>query len=154
MSLGEMCVGASSKVHSDGQTLSALLQIGKIGDVPSIAFGLRIMLGCGGWGPALLDQDWHVMRVCRLYPQVILPLFDEEGAKAVAWVERHVSEYGGDPNRIVLTGHSAGGIPRRFLAFNHEFLRKFCADPNRIAGLVGLSGTCVFVPDSGGHERF
>lgn len=84
----------------------------------------------------------------RLYPQVTFPLFDEDGARAIAWVEHHVSEYGGDPNHIVLMGHSAGGHTAAFLAFNHEFLRKFGADPHSIAGLVGLSGTYVFVPDS------
>jgi acetyl esterase/lipase len=84
----------------------------------------------------------------RLYPEVTFPLFDEDGARAVAWVEHHVREYGGDPNHIVLMGHSAGGHTAAFLAFNHEFLRKFGADPHSIAGLVGLSGTYVFVPDS------
>lgn len=84
----------------------------------------------------------------RLYPQVTFPLFDEDGATAIAWVEHHVSEYGGDPTHIVLMGHSAGGHTAAFLAFNHEFLRKFGADPHGIAGLIGLSGTYVFVPDS------
>jgi dipeptidyl aminopeptidase/acylaminoacyl peptidase len=55
---------------------------------------------------------------------------------------------GGDPSHIVLMGHSAGGHTAAFLAFNHDFLRKFGADPNSIAGLVGLAGTYVFVPDS------
>jgi len=84
----------------------------------------------------------------RLYPAVTFPLFDEDGAAAVAWVERHISAYGGDPHRIVLMGHSAGGHTAAFLAFNHVFLRRFGADPHDIAGLVGLSGTYEFVPDS------
>jgi acetyl esterase/lipase len=81
----------------------------------------------------------------RLYPQVTFPLFDEDGAKAVAWVEHHVREYRGDPAHIVLMGHSAGGHTAAFLAFNHRFLRKFGADPKDIVGLVGLSGTYVLV---------
>ena len=84
----------------------------------------------------------------RLYPQVSFPAFDEDGARAVAWVEQHVQEFGGDPHHIVLMGHSAGGHTAAFLAFNHEFLRKFGADPNSIAGLVGLSGTYVLVPET------
>ena len=84
----------------------------------------------------------------RLYPQVSFPAFDEDGARAVAWVEQHVQEFGGDPHRIVLMGHSAGGHTAAFLAFNHEFVRKFGADPNSIAGLVGLSGTYVLVPET------
>jgi acetyl esterase/lipase len=84
----------------------------------------------------------------RLYPQVSFPAFDEDGARAVAWVEQHVQEFGGDARHIVLMGHSAGGHTAAFLALNHEFLRKFGADPSAIAGLVGLSGTYVLVPDT------
>jgi acetyl esterase/lipase len=84
----------------------------------------------------------------RLYPQVTFPLFDEDGARAVAWVERHAQEFGGDPRHIVLMGHSAGGHTAAFLAFNHAFLEKFGADPRSISGLIGLSGTYVLVPDT------
>jgi acetyl esterase/lipase len=84
----------------------------------------------------------------RLYPQVSFPAFDEDGARAVAWVEQHVQEFGGDPHHIVLMGHSAGGHTAAFLAFNHEFLKKYGADPNSISGLVGLSGTYVLVPET------
>jgi acetyl esterase/lipase len=84
----------------------------------------------------------------RLYPQVSFPAFDEDGARAVAWVEQHAQEFGGDPHRIVLMGHSAGGHTAAFLAFDHEFLRKLGADPSSIAGLVGLSGTYVLVPET------
>ena len=38
----------------------------------------------------------------RLYPEVSFPAFDEDGARAVAWVEQHVQEFGGDPHHIVL----------------------------------------------------
>ena len=34
------------------------------------------------------------------------------------------------------------------MAFNHEFLRQYGGDPDGIAGLIGLSGTYVFTPDS------
>ena len=60
----------------------------------------------------------------RLYPQVTFPAFDEDGARAVAWVEQHIQEFGGDPHHIVLMGHSAGGHTAAFLAFNHAFLQK------------------------------
>jgi acetyl esterase/lipase len=84
----------------------------------------------------------------RLYPQVTFPAFDEDGARAVAWVEQHAGEFGGNPKHIVLMGHSAGGHTAAFLALNHAFLAKYGADPHDISGFVGLSGTYVFVPDS------
>ena len=84
----------------------------------------------------------------RLYPQVVFPLFDEDGARAVAWVEQHVQEFGGDPQRIVLMGHSAGGHTAAFLALNHAFLQHFGANSSNIVGLIGLSGPYALVPDS------
>jgi acetyl esterase/lipase len=84
----------------------------------------------------------------RLYPQVSFPAFDEDGARAVAWVNQHIEEFGGDPHQLVLMGHSAGGHTAAFLALNHEFLRKFGGDPDSIVGLVGLSGTYVLVPET------
>jgi acetyl esterase/lipase len=84
----------------------------------------------------------------RLFPQVTFPLFDEDGARAVAWVEQHAGEFGGDPKRIVLMGHSAGGHTAAFLAFNHAFLERFGANSHSIVGLIGLSGTYTFIPDS------
>jgi acetyl esterase/lipase len=84
----------------------------------------------------------------RLYPQVTFPAFDEDGAHAVAWVEQHIREFGGNPDRLVLMGHSAGGHTAAFLAFNHAFLERCGASPRNIVGLIGLSGTYVLVPDT------
>jgi acetyl esterase/lipase len=84
----------------------------------------------------------------RLYPQVTFPLFDEDGVRALAWVQQHVADYGGNPHCIVLMGHSAGAHTAAFLAFNRDFTRKSGADPDGIAGLVGLSGPYALVPDT------
>lgn len=54
----------------------------------------------------------------RLYPQVKFPQFLDDGALAVAWVQKHAQEFGGDPHRIVLMGHSAGGHEAAFLAYD------------------------------------
>ena len=100
-------------------------------------------------GVALAQRGFvAVLPDYRLYPQVTFPGFDADGAGAVAWVERHAREFGGDPSNIVLMGHSAGGHTAAFLALNHAFLRKYGADPACISGLVGLSGTYVLVPDT------
>jgi triacylglycerol lipase len=44
----------------------------------------------------------------RLAPQSTWPSGIEDLAAAVAWLRANVAQYGGDPNRIVLWGHSAG----------------------------------------------
>jgi acetyl esterase/lipase len=100
-------------------------------------------------GTALAEQGFvAVLPDYRLYPQVTFPLFDEDGARAVAWVQRHAREFGGDPRRIVLMGHSAGAHTAAFLALNHAFLERCGASSHGIVGLIGLSGPYALVPDS------
>ena len=84
----------------------------------------------------------------RLYPQVKFPVFIDDGAMAIAWVQQHAQEFGGDPHRIVLMGHSAGGHEAAFLAYDRELLQKVGAHPEWIVGLVGLSGPYALEPDS------
>jgi acetyl esterase/lipase len=100
-------------------------------------------------GAALAERGFvAVIPDYRLYPAVTFPAFCEDGAHAIDWVQEHIDEFGGDPERIVLMGHSAGAHIAAFLAFNHEFVAKAGANPNSIVGLVGLSGPYVLVPDT------
>lgn len=84
----------------------------------------------------------------RLYPQVKFPAFLDDGALAVAWVQKHAPEFGGDPRRIVLMGHSAGGHEAAFLAYDPRLLQKAGARPEWIVGLIGLSGPYALEPNS------
>jgi acetyl esterase/lipase len=100
-------------------------------------------------GAALAEQGFvTVLPDYRLYPRVKFPDFMDDGAHAVAWVQQHAAEFGGDPHEIVLMGHSAGAHMAAFLALNRDFLAKHGANPEDIAGLVGLSGPYVLAPNS------
>lgn len=100
-------------------------------------------------GAALAERGFiTVIPDYRLYPAVAFPAFCEDGAHALAWVEAHAQEFGGDPHRIVLMGHSAGAHMAAFIAFNHAFDAQAGADARSIVGLVGLSGPYALVPDT------
>ncbi|RQO55387.1 esterase [Paucibacter sp. KBW04] len=51
-----------------------------------------------------------------LCPEVGLDRIPLQLTQALAWVWRHAAEYGGDPNQIILLGHSAGGHLASMLA--------------------------------------
>jgi len=83
----------------------------------------------------------------RLYPQVRFPGFVQDCAAAVAWVRAHAAEYGGDPHRLFLMGHSAGGQIATLLALDPEYLAAVGMEPKRdLAGVIGLAGPYDFLP--------
>jgi acetyl esterase/lipase len=84
----------------------------------------------------------------RLYPQVKFPDFVDDAAKAVAWVQQHAEEFGGDPRHIVLMGHSAGAHLAAFVALKPDFLIRAGGKPEWIAGLVGLAGPYAMTPNT------
>ena len=44
-----------------------------------------------------------------LCPAVTIPQITMQMVQALAWTWRHIARHGGDPNRITVAGHSAGG---------------------------------------------
>jgi len=58
----------------------------------------------------------------RLAPQVHVPQQADDCARALAWTVAHISAYGGDPARLVLMGHSAGGGLAALLATGSDTL--------------------------------
>jgi len=100
-------------------------------------------------GAALAERGFvTVLPDYRLYPDVKFPDFLDDAAHAVAWVQGHAQEFGGDPHRVVLMGHSAGAHTAAYLALNREFLAKRGAKPEWVVGLVGLSGPYALAPNT------
>lgn len=79
----------------------------------------------------------------RLSPQVRSPKYIEDAAAAVAWVFRHIEQYGGDPSLIFVSGHSAGGYLTAMVGLDKRWLKACDIDANRIAGLIPLSGQMI-----------
>ena len=95
-------------------------------------------------GRALAAQGFVVvMPDYRLVPEVRFPGFVEDAAMAVRWARANVADYGGDPSRIVLSGHSAGAYNAAMLAYDERWLGE---DHASIRGFVGLAGPYDFLP--------
>lgn len=64
-----------------------------------------------------------VMINYRLSPSVKHPEHAKDVARAYAWVVRNISKFGGDPERIILAGHSAGAHLASLVATDDSYLR-------------------------------
>jgi acetyl esterase/lipase len=81
----------------------------------------------------------------RLSPGVKHPEHVKDVARAFAWVRAHAGEYGGDRDRVLLCGHSAGGQMVSLLATDDSYLNdpdlKLTAeDRAAIKGVMAVSG--------------
>lgn len=97
---------------------------------------VHIFVHGGGWNHGNKDRSSDkfgqfyasrgyvlVMPNYRLAPENKYPDFVNDLAAMVRWVKDHAAEYGGDPNHIVLSGHSAGAHLVALLATHPEFLK-------------------------------
>jgi acetyl esterase/lipase len=98
-------------------------------------------------GQALASRGYvAVIADYRVYPEVRFPAFVEDGARAIRWVHERIADYGGDPGRLHLMGHSAGAHIAALLALDDRFLGAVGLDPGQIEGVLGLAGPYDFLP--------
>jgi acetyl esterase/lipase len=90
-----------------------------------------------GQGIAVVAVDY------RLSPKAKAPAYIEDAAAAVAWTFKNIARYGGDTNRIFLSGHSAGGYLASLVTLDRRWLAVHGVDPDRLAGLVPFSGQSI-----------
>jgi acetyl esterase/lipase len=74
----------------------------------------------------------------RLAPVATHPALAEDVAAALAWVHDHIAEYGGDPKRIFVTGHSAGAHLAALVAVDERHLKKAGKDLSLLKGAILL----------------
>lgn len=79
----------------------------------------------------------------RLFPHVKSPAYIEDAAAAVAWTFRNIERYGGSPERIYVSGHSAGGYLTSMIGLDRRWLAAHDIDANDIAGLIPYSGHTI-----------
>ncbi|PZQ64319.1 MAG: alpha/beta hydrolase [Phenylobacterium zucineum] len=98
-------------------------------------------------GRALASRGFvTVVADYRIYPEVRYPGFLQDGAQAVRWSVDNARRYGGDPNRIVLVGHSAGAYNAVMLGLDQRYLAAAGVDPDKVRAVAGLSGPYDFLP--------
>jgi acetyl esterase/lipase len=82
----------------------------------------------------------------RLVPDGRYPVFMEDAAAALRWTRANIANYGGDPDRIVLAGHSAGAHIALLLALDPTWLGPLVQAGGAVRGVINLAGPADFIP--------
>lgn len=79
----------------------------------------------------------------RLMPQVEIGDCIDDAAAAVAWTFKNIHKYGGDPTKIFVSGHSAGGYLTSMIGLERKWLKKYDIEADSIAALIPYSGQAI-----------
>lgn len=82
----------------------------------------------------------------RLLPDVAIETLIDDVASALAWVHRNISQYGGDPARIFVGGHSAGAQLAALLCTDDRYLQRKGVGFDVLQGCVPVDGDTYDIP--------
>jgi acetyl esterase/lipase len=75
----------------------------------------------------------------RLSPSVSHPAHMKDAAAAFAWTKKNIKKYGGNPNRVFVAGHSAGGYLAALLSLDPSYLSVHGMTLGDIRGTILIS---------------
>ncbi len=127
---------------------------------PKNAKGLPVMFWIhgGGWQAgdktsvqlkpqAFVDRNViFVSTNYRLLPNVEMEAIVSDIAKSLAWVHKHIAEYGGDPKRIVVGGHSAGAQLAALICIDDRLLKAEGVSFASLKGCIPVDGDTYDIP--------
>ena len=82
----------------------------------------------------------------RLWPSVDMATIVRDIAKSIRWVHDHIAEYGGDPNRLFIMGHSAGAQLAALICTDDRYLKAEGLSLAITKGCVPVDGDTYDVP--------
>src|SRR3954447_20696480 len=82
----------------------------------------------------------------RLLPAVDMGSIVRDVAKSIRWVHDHIAEYGGDPDRLLVMGHSAGAQLAALVCIDDRYLKDEGLSLSIIKGCVPVDGDTFDVP--------
>jgi acetyl esterase/lipase len=85
----------------------------------------------------------------RLAPRHVFPAGRDDCADAVSWVQRNVGAHGGNPARLFVGGHSAGGHYAALLAATAEWRSARELPAHVLSGCLPVSAAYRFGADCG-----
>lgn len=82
----------------------------------------------------------------RLLPDVEMGTLIRDVARSLGWVHRNIAEYGGDPRRIFVGGHSAGAQLAALICIDDRYLKAEGVPFDVLRGCVPVDGDTYDIP--------
>lgn len=79
----------------------------------------------------------------RLHPKAKYPAYIQDCAASVAWAVKNIGKYGGDSEKVFVSGHSAGGYLCAMVGMDPQYLDTHGLSPNDIAGFMPVAGQMI-----------
>ena len=96
---------------------------------------------------AFMDRGFvFVSTNYRLLPDVDMATIIRDIAKSLHWVHDHIDEYGGDPRRLLVMGHSAGAQLAAIVCTDDRYLKAEGLSLDIIKGCVPVDGDTFDIP--------
>ena len=96
---------------------------------------------------AFIDQGFvFVSTNYRLLPTVEMETIVRDIAKSIHWVHDHIAEYGGDPKRMLVMGHSAGAQLAALICTDDRYLKAEGLSFSMLKACVPVDGDTYDVP--------
>jgi arylformamidase len=96
---------------------------------------------------AFMDKGFvFVSTNYRLLPSVDMATIVRDVAKSIHWVHDHIAEYGGNPKRLFIIGHSAGAQLAALICTDDRYLKAEGLTLAIVKGCVPVDGDTYDVP--------
>jgi len=82
----------------------------------------------------------------RLLPTVDMGALTRDVADSLGWVHKNIATYGGDPNRLLVMGHSAGGQLAALMCTDDRYVKSEGFSLSAIKGCVPLDADTFDIP--------
>ena len=155
------CWGAEPKVQRDlayAEPKHALQTLDVYSPAEGKGHPIIVWIHGGGWRKgdkagvqrkplALVERGFVFASInYRFVPEVTIKQMMADVAQAIAWVRQHAAEFGGDPNRIVVMGHSAGAHLAALVCTDDRYLKAAGVPLSAIRGCVPVDVSVYDIP--------
>jgi len=98
--------------------------------------------------PKYFTDKGYLFVACnyRLLPDVSMKVLIEDVASAIHWVHREIASHGGNPESIIVGGHSAGAQLAALLCIDDRYLKANKTPVSILKGCIPVDGDTYDIP--------